>query len=119
MTTKCFFSVKSHVYYFFVTVKPAHKSNSLISNQTVVEGRNAEFYCRTEAFPAATQYRWFKDDNQISNSADFTIDKISDAESRLTVNNAKKTSAGRYSCEGENSVGTGKKKSAFLLVNCK
>lgn len=102
----------------FVSVKPQHKVNSLSSNQTVVEDRDAQFDCRTEAVPAAFRYRWFKGGNQIFNSGDYTITTISDGQ-RLTVKRAKKNSAGQYSCDGENALGIGEKKSAYLLVNCK
>ena len=105
--------------YFYLTVRPVHKTNSLSSNQTVVEGRTTTFLCITEAFPTATTYKWFKDGNEISNSQDFETLKISDTQSRLTIKNAKKGSAGQYSCDGINEVGTGDRKSAFLLVNCK
>ena len=105
--------------HFYPTVRPVHKKNSLSSNQTVLEGRSATFYCLTEAFPTATTNKWFKDGNEISNSQDFETLKISDTESRLTIKNAKKGSAGQYSCDGTNAVGTGDRKSAFLLVNCK
>ncbi|CAH3167452.1 unnamed protein product [Pocillopora meandrina] len=100
-----------------VRFRPVHKTNSLSSNQTVVEGRTTTFLCITEAFPIATTYKWFKDGNEISNSQDFETLKISDTESRLTIKNAKKGSAGQYSCDGTNAVGTGDRKSAFLLVN--
>ena len=89
------------------------------SNQTVVEGRDAEFYCRIEAFPIVTSYRWFKDGNQIFASGDYAIDIIFDGESKLTIKQAKKSSTGQYSCDGENNVGIGGNKSAFLSVNCK
>nr|XP_058962910.1 hemicentin-2-like [Pocillopora verrucosa] len=100
-----------------VSFRPVHKKNSLSSNQTVLEGRTATFYCLTEAFPTATTNKWFKDGNEISNSQDFETLKISDTESRLTIKNATKGSAGQYSCDGTNAVGTGDRKSAFLLVN--
>ncbi|KAL9964649.1 hypothetical protein ACROYT_G028323 [Oculina patagonica] len=99
-----------------VRFKPQHKGNSLISNQTVAEGRDAEFYCRTEAFPTSTSYRWFKDGNQISNSNDYAIEEINDEESRLIVRQANKSSAGRYSCDGENDVAVGAEKSTYLTV---
>ena len=105
--------------HFYPTVRPVHKKNSLSSNQTVLEGRTATFYCLTEAFPTATTNKWFKDGNEISNSQDFETLKISDTESRLTIKNAKKGSVGQYSFDGTNAVGTGDRKSAFLLVNCK
>ena len=105
-------------FFFFFSVRPQHKGNSLISNQTVVEGRNAEFYCRLEAFPTGITYKWFKEGNLISNSGDYSIDAISNGW-RLTIKQAKKNSAGQYSCEGTNDLGTGERKSAYLLVNCK
>ncbi|KAL9964612.1 hypothetical protein ACROYT_G028274 [Oculina patagonica] len=101
-----------------VRFKPQHRVNSLQSNQTEVEGRNAEFYCRLEAVPSGITYRWFKGGSQIFDSGDYTIDTISDGQ-RLTVNQVKKGSAGQYSCEGQNTLGTGERKSAYLLVNCK
>ncbi|XP_066025272.1 neural cell adhesion molecule 1-like [Pocillopora verrucosa] len=100
-----------------VRFRPVHKTNSLSSNQTVVEGRTATFLCLTEAFPTATAYKWFKDGIEITNSQDFETLKISNTQSRLSIKNAKKGSAGQYSCDGTNAVGTGDRKSAFLLVN--
>ena len=88
-------------------------------NETVYLGRDAMFYCRTEAFPIAIQYSWFKDGFQISNSRDYTIDNFGFGESRLTVKQVTKSSVGRYSCYGNNDVGNGKKKSVFLTVHCK
>ena len=84
----------------------------------MLEGRDAEFYCQTDAVPGVLEYRWFKDGIQISNSGDYTITQLSDEE-RLTVKQAKKSSAGQYSCDGRNALGFGEKKSAYLLVNCK
>ena len=106
------------LFILFVAVKPEHKANSLSSNQTVVEGRDAEFCCHTDAFPGVLEYRWFKDGIQISSSGDYTITPISDGQ-RLTIAQVKKSSAGRYSCDGRNELGTGERKSASLLVNCK
>ena len=106
------------LFILFVTVKPEHKVNSLSSNITVVEDRDAVFYCQTEAVPGVLEYRWFKNGNQISNSVDYTITPVVDGE-RLTVKQAKKGSAGQYSCDGRNALGTGETKSAYLLVNCK
>ncbi|PFX11217.1 Hemicentin-1 [Stylophora pistillata] len=101
-------------------VKPAHKLNSLSSNQTVLQGNDATFNCLTEAFPTATTYRWFKDGNRITNSANFEIfDAGGVEESRLTIKKAQKGTAGQYSCDGTNGVGTGERKTAFLLVNYK
>lgn len=100
-----------------VRYKPQHKVNSLERNETVYLGRDAMFYCRTEAFPIAIQYSWFKDDFQISNSRDYTIDNFGFGESRLTVKQVTKSSVGRYSCYGNNDVGNGKKKSVFLTVH--
>ncbi|XP_022777509.1 neural cell adhesion molecule 1-A-like, partial [Stylophora pistillata] len=103
-----------------VRFNPAHKVNSLNSNQTVLQGNDATFYCLTEAFPTATTYRWFKDGNQITNSANFEILNVVGAEeSRLTIRNTQKGTAGPYSCDGTNRVGTGERKTAFLLVNYK
>ena len=87
-------------------------------NQTELEGQNAEFFCRLEANPTAITYRWFKGGNQISDSADYTIDSLFNGQ-RLTVKQVKKSSAGQYSCEGQNDLGTGERKSAYLTVNCK
>ena len=84
----------------------------------MAEGRDAEFYCRTEALPVATQYRWFKDGSQIYNSEHFAIKEVSHGESGLTVKQANKSSAGQYSCDGENDVAIGVRKSAFLIVKC-
>ena len=84
-----------------------------------MEGSDAEFYCRTEAFPTSTTYRWFKDGSQISNSTDYTIEDINDQGSKLIVRQANKSSAGQYSCNGENDVAIGDEKSAFLTVKCK
>ncbi|XP_078379822.1 hemicentin-2-like isoform X2 [Oculina patagonica] len=111
-------SINHAEYTVAVTVrfKPQHKVDSLQSNQTEVEGRNAEFYCRLEAVPSGITYRWFKGGSQIFGSGDYTIDTISDGQ-RLTVNQVKKGSAGQYSCEGQNTLGTGERKSAYLLVN--
>ena len=106
------------LFILFVVVKPEHKVNSLSSNQTVVENRGAEFNCSTDAVPNVLEYRWFKDGIQITNSGDYSITAITDGE-KLTVMQAKKTSAGLYSCDGRNALGTGKKKSAYLIVNCK
>ncbi|XP_022808570.1 B-cell receptor CD22-like, partial [Stylophora pistillata] len=103
-----------------VRFKPTHKLNSLSSNQTVLQGNDATFNCRTEAFPTATTYRWFNDGNQITNSTKFEIFNVGGAEeSRLTIKNAQKGTAGQYSCDGTNGVGTGERKTAFLLVNYK
>ncbi|KAJ7348215.1 Neural cell adhesion molecule 1 [Desmophyllum pertusum] len=50
-------------------------------------------------------------------SGDYAIDIIFDGESKLTIKQAKKSSTGQYSCDGENNVGIGGNKSAFLSVN--
>ncbi|XP_022778540.1 carcinoembryonic antigen-related cell adhesion molecule 16-like, partial [Stylophora pistillata] len=116
-TVKLSLNVYSH---FYLAVKPAHKLNSLSSNQTVLQGNDATFNCLTEAFPTATTYRWFKDGNRITNSANFEIfDAGGVEESRLTIKKAQKGTAGQYSCDGTNGVGTGERKTAFLLVNYK
>jgi len=88
--------------------------NSFSSNITVVENRDAVFYCRTEAVPGVLEYRWFKNGNQISGSGDYTITPIVDGE-RLKIKQAKKGSAGRYSCDARNALGTGETKSAYLF----
>lgn len=106
------------LYSFVSTDRPQHKANSLVRNETVVLGRDATFYCRTEAFPVKIGYSWFKGDNQIYNSQDYAIDNFRNGESRLTVKQVKKSSAGRYSCYGRNDVGNGLKKSVFLTVHC-
>ena len=87
-------------------------------NQTELEGQNAEFFCRLEANPTAITYRWFKGDNQIYDSADYTTDTMFVGQ-RLAVKKVKKSSAGQYACEGQNTLGTGERKSAYLTVNCK
>lgn len=111
--------VLNHLQIFVcVSVKPQHKVDSLASNQTVAEGGDAEFYCRTEANPVATQYRWFKDGRQINNSGHYVIKQISDGESGLTVKQTNKSNAGQYSCVGENDVAIGLRKSVFLVVKC-
>ena len=104
---------------FIPTDKPQHKADSLVRNETVVLGRDATFYCRTEAFPVSIRYSWFKGDNQIYNSQDYAIDNFRNGESRLTVKQVRKSSAGRFSCYGRNDVGNGHKKSVFLTVHCK
>ncbi|XP_078351543.1 fibroblast growth factor receptor 3-like isoform X2 [Oculina patagonica] len=111
-------SINPAEYTVAVTVrfKPQHRVNSLQSNQTKVEGRNAEFYCRLEAVPSGITYRWFKGGSQILDPEDYTIGTISDGQ-RLTVKKVKKRSAGQYSCEGQNTLGTGERKSVYLLVN--
>ena len=111
--------VLNHLQIFVcVSVKPQHKVDSLASNQTVAEGSDAEFYCRTEAFPVATQYRWFKDGSQINNSEHYVIKQVSHGESGLTVKHTNKSNTGQYSCDGENDVAIGGRKSAFLVVKC-
>ena len=37
--------------YFYLTVRPAHKTNSLSSNQTALEGRTATFFVSLKHFP--------------------------------------------------------------------
>ena len=106
-------------YFFVPTDRPQHKANSLVRNETVDLGRDAIFYCRAEAFPVNIQYSWFNGDNQIYSSQDYAIDNFRNGESRLTVKQVKKSSAGRYSCYGRNDVGNGLKKSVFLTVHCK
>jgi len=109
-------SVNPTEYTVDVTVrfKPEHKVNSLSSNISVVENRDAVFYCRTEAVPGVLEYRWFKNGNQISGFGDYTITTIVDGE-RLKIKQAKKGSAGRYSCDARNALGTGETKSAYLF----
>ncbi|XP_078379865.1 protein turtle homolog B-like isoform X3 [Oculina patagonica] len=105
-----------HTFAVTVRFKPQHRVDSLQSKRTVVEGQNAELYCRLEALPTCITYRWFKDGSQIFDSGDYTINTISDGQ-RLTANQVKKSSAGQYSCEGQNALGVGERKSAYLLVN--
>ena len=107
------------IIFFVFTDRPQHKANSLVRNETVELGRDATFYCRTEAFPVKIQYSWFKGYNQIYNSQDYAIDNFRNGESRLTVKQVKKSSAGRYSCYGRNDVGNGHTKAVFLTVHCK
>ena len=114
------FDILTYYTLFFVsTDRPQHKANSLVRNETILLGRDATFYCRTEAFPVKIQYSWFKGSNQIFDSQDYAIVNFRDGESRLTVKQVKKSSAGRYSCYGRNDVGNGLTKAAFLTVNCK
>ena len=63
-------------------------------------------------------FNWFKSLTKISDNAEFSI-VSSGSVSRLTVRQIKKDSASSYSCSGQNTVGTGEKKSVFLKVRCK
>ena len=93
---------------------------SLSSNQTLNEGRDALFYCKAVAYPTAITYNWFKDGSAIVSdpNGEFSVDSVGSL-SRLRVKQIKKHSAGRYSCSGRNTIGTGEQKAVFLKVNCK
>ena len=90
----------------------------MLSNQTLDEGNDASFTCKAEAYPASITFNWFKNMAKISANAEFSV-VSSGSESTLTVNQIKKDSAAWYSCSGQNTVGTGEKKSVYLEVNCK
>ena len=92
--------------------------NSLLSNQTLDEGNDASFRCEAEAYPMPITFNWFKNLTKISQNAEFSIIS-SGSESRLTVRRIQKDSASWYRCSGQNTVGTGEKKSVFLKVRCK
>ena len=93
---------------------------SLSSNQTLDDGRDAFFYCEAVAYPPAITYNWFKDGIVIISDLNggFIVDGVG-LQSRLRVKQIKKDSAGRYSCSGGNTIGTGEQKAVFLKVNCK
>ena len=93
---------------------------SLSSNQTLDDGRDAFFYCEAVAYPSAITYNWFKDGSAIISdpNGDLIVDRAG-SQSRLKVKQIKKDSAGRYSCSGRNTIGTGVQKAVFLKVNCK
>ena len=63
-------------------------------------------------------FNWFKNLTEISVNAEFSI-VSSGSESRLTVRQITKDSASWYGCSGQNTVGTGEKKSVWLKVRCK
>ena len=63
-------------------------------------------------------FNWYKNLTTINRNAEFSI-VSSGSESELTVRQIKKDSAAWYSCSGQNTVGTGEKKSVYLEVNCK
>ena len=90
----------------------------LSSNQTLDEGNDASFTCEAEAYPMSITFNWFKNLTKISGNAEFLI-VSSGSESRLTVRRIQKDSASWYRCSGQNTVGTGEKKSVFLKVRCK
>ena len=92
--------------------------NSLLSNQTLDEGNDASFTCKAEANPMPITFDWFKNLTKINGNTEFSI-VSSGSESRLTVRQIKKDSAAWYSCLGQNTVGTGEKKSVWLKVICK
>ena len=93
---------------------------SLSSNQTLNDGRDALFYCEAVAYPTPITYNWFKEGIVIVTdpNGEFFVDRVG-SQSRLRVKQIKKDSAGRYSCSGTNSFGTGEQKAVFLKVNCK
>ena len=93
---------------------------SLYPNQTLDDGRDAVFYCEAVAFPTTVTYNWFKGGSTIISdpNGDFFVDSVG-SQSRLRVKQIKKNSAGRYSCSGKNSIGTGEQKAVFLKVKCK
>lgn len=101
-----------------VKVKFAPHVKGLSSNQTLDEGSDALFTCEAEAYPMPITFNWFKSLTKISKNAEFSI-VSSGSESRLTVRQIKKDSASSYSCSGQNTVGTGEKKSVWLTVRCK
>ena len=92
----------------------------LTSNQSLNDGLDAVFLCEAEAYPTAITYSWFKDGRLILSdpSGQFYID-TEGLRSRLTAKQITKDSAGQYSCSGQNILGTGKRKSTFLAMNCK
>ena len=90
----------------------------MLSNLTLDEGNDASFTCEAEAYPVAVTFNWFKNLIKISGNAEFSI-VSSGSLSTLTVKQIKKDSAGQYSCSGQNTVGTGEKKSVSLTVICK
>ena len=96
----------------------APQVTSLLWNQTLDEGSDASFICRAEAYPVSITFYWFKNLTRIIDNAEFSI-VSSGSESRLTVKQIKKDSADRYSCSGQNAVGTGERKSVLLEVRCK
>ncbi|KAK2566577.1 Hemicentin-1, partial [Acropora cervicornis] len=79
------------------------------------EGNDASFTCNAEAYPMPITFNWFKNLAKISENAEFSI-VSSGSESRLTVRQITKDSDSSYSCSGQNTVGTGEKKSVFLKV---
>ena len=88
---------------------------SLTGNQTVNDGTDVLFFCQADAVPTPTAYNWFKNGVPIpsGSSADFV-----NSGQQLTVRSVKNDSAGRYSCSGTNTMGTGEEKSTFLIVQC-
>ena len=106
------------IFLFLAAFLVAPHVNSLLSNQTLDEGNDASFTCKAEAYPASITFNWFKNLTKISVNAEFSIVSFG-SESRLTVRQIKKDSAAWYSCSGQNTVGTGEKKSVYLGVNCK
>ncbi|XP_015771107.1 PREDICTED: hemicentin-2-like isoform X8 [Acropora digitifera] len=98
-----------------IKVKFAPHVKGLSSNQTLDEGNDASFTCEAEAYPMPISFNWFKSLTKISDNAEFSI-VSSGSVSRLTVRQIKKDSASSYSCSGQNTVGTGEKKSVFLKV---
>ena len=94
----------------------------LFPNQTLDDddGRDALFYCEADAYPTPITYNWFKEGSTIISNpnGEFFVDSVGSL-SRLRVMQIKKDSAGRYSCSGTNTFGTGEQKAVFLKVNCK
>ena len=94
---------------------------ALYPNQTALnDGSNAFFTCEAVAYPTSIEYFWFKDGIQITSdpNGDYFIEP-SGSGSRLRVSQIKKNSAGRYSCSGRNSEGTGTQVSVYFKVYCK
>ena len=100
---------------FFVMFLDKPVITSLTGNQTVNDGTDVLFLCQADAVPTPTAYNWFKNGVPIpsGSSADFV-----NSGQQLTVRSVKNDSAGRYSCSGTNTMGTGEEKSTFLIVQC-
>ncbi|XP_015760642.1 PREDICTED: hemicentin-1-like isoform X2 [Acropora digitifera] len=106
---------RSASYTVDIKVKFAPHIKRLSSNQTLDEGNDASFTCEAEAYPIPITFNWFKNLTKISGNAEFSI-VSSGSESRLTVRQITKDSASWYRCSGQNTVGTGEKKSVLLEV---
>ncbi|XP_073254870.1 limbic system-associated membrane protein-like [Porites lutea] len=109
-------SVQPDNYQVTLTVRHKPVITSLTGNQTVNDGTDVLFFCQADAVPTPTAYNWFKNGVPIpsGSSADFV-----NSGQQLTVRSVKNDSAGRYSCSGTNTMGTGEEKSTFLIVQCK